>query len=361
MRLFSGLTIILLALGFAPGASAQSRATARTGEGIYALLRRQGIPPNAASVAEFRKLNAALLGEDDRLFKGRRYRLPSVQGAEVRSSRTRGIFPAMHVVAVASGRADDASPLRTINVPLFGEEHRQVAVRESTLEGRVYYIVSGHGGPDPGTVGRYRGHRIAEDEIAYDTALRLARELMSMGATVHVIVQDPDDGIRDDEVLRVDHDEEYLGERTISNSHSKRLDDQATIVNELYDLHEGTARSQRLVSIHVDSRGVKNEPQLDVHFLYATDSGQSFGKVLRATISDKYKVHQPGRGYRGEIAQRENLVILKDTKPVAVLVELGNIGNRGDQQRLVRPDNRQALAEWIAEGLLKEAGVRKNV
>mgnify|MGYP002229007932 CR=1 FL=1 len=34
--------------------------------------------------------------------------------------------------------------------------------------------------------------------------------------------------------------------------------------------------------------------------------------------------------------------------------ELGNIQNARDQQRLVIPDNRQALANWIAEAMVSD-------
>ena len=42
----------------------------------------------------------------------------------------------------------------------------------------------------------------AEDEYAYDITLRLAKELLAHGAEVYIIIQDENDGIRDDFVLR---------------------------------------------------------------------------------------------------------------------------------------------------------------
>jgi N-acetylmuramoyl-L-alanine amidase len=40
---------------------------------------------------------------------------------------------------------------------------------------------------------------------------------------------------------------------------------------------------------------------------------------------------------------------------VGVFLELGNIQNKRDQQRLVIPSNRQALAKWIAEAIVADA------
>ena len=35
-----------------------------------------------------------------------------------------------------------------------------------------------------------------------------------------------------------------------------------------------------------------------------------------------------------------------------VYIEIGNIKNPKDQRRILDPDNRQALAKWISEGVL---------
>ena len=35
-------------------------------------------------------------------------------------------------------------------------------------------------------------------------------------------------------------------------------------------------------------------------------------------------------------------------------IEIGNIRNKKDQKRILEPDNRQALAKWISEGVLQD-------
>lgn len=74
--------------------------------------------------------------------------------------------------------------------PLFGKKYASYAVTSSSLKGATFYLVSGHGGPDPGCIGKYRGKELHEDEYAYDIILRLGRELMKRGAKVHFIIQD---------------------------------------------------------------------------------------------------------------------------------------------------------------------------
>lgn len=44
--------------------------------------------------------------------------------------------------------------------------------------------------------------------------------------------------------------------------------------------------------------------------------------------------------------------MVKNTLPAMTYIEIGNIRNKRDQRRILDPDNRQALAKWISEGVL---------
>jgi N-acetylmuramoyl-L-alanine amidase len=48
--------------------------------------------------------------------------------------------------------------------------------------------------------------------------------------------------------------------------------------------------------------------------------------------------------------------MVKNTLPAMAYIEIGNIRNKRDQRRIFDPDNRQALAKWISEGLLLDYG-----
>lgn len=313
--------------GDAAASSAAETTTleARRGDGIWHLLRRAGRSPTSEAIRTFRALNEERLLPGGGLVAGRSYEVPAAD----RSGAS------LH--------------------PIFGPGHERVASRSDRLGGHVYYIASGHGGSDPGTLARYGGRPLPEDEIAYDVALRLARRLLEEGATVHLVVQDRNDGIRDGSWFHHDDDERYLDGGRIARSQRRRLRDRVRIINRLYEEHRGTAKSQRFLSLHVDARGGRYEPQIDVHFLVASRSASRFAEVLRSTFRSRYAAVQPGRGYDGTVAFR-NLYVLRHSRPVATVVELGNIRNSRDQARLTRASNRQAVAEWLLQGLLTETG-----
>src|SRR5690606_16698896 len=218
------------------------------------------------------------------------------------------------------------------------------------LEGTVYYLASGHDGPDPGAVEQYDGKIIAEDEYAYDVTLRLAKELLANGAKVYIIVRDPDDGIRDQMALEIDRDEVVYPNEVIPLNQLSRLEQRVEIVNKLF--RENTGKYQRLIATHVDSRS--EGTNIDVFYYYHEDSknGQRLAENIHKTFDKKYAKYQPNRDYLGTFKDRSNLYLVKKTLPAMVFIELGNIRNKRDQKRILDPANRQALAKWIAEGIM---------
>jgi N-acetylmuramoyl-L-alanine amidase len=50
--------------------------------------------------------------------------------------------------------------------------------------------------------------------------------------------------------------------------------------------------------------------------------------------------------------ERSGLYMVKNTLPAMAYIEIGNIRSKKDQRRILDPDNRQALAKWISEGIL---------
>ena len=242
---------------------------------------------------------------------------------------------------------------KTIDIPLFGKKESKVIIDSDELKGCIYYLVSGHGGPDPGAMTNHSGNSLCEDEYAYDVTLRLAKSLMEKGAIVYMIVKDLNDGIRDEKFLKCDKDEICHPNLKIPYNQIKRLRQRATAINKLYAKHKKEARKQRCIVIHVDSRS-KNE-QIDVFFYHHrySKTGKNLANKLRSTFEKKYDEHQKGRGYEGEVSYR-NLYMLTKTHPATCYIELGNIQHTRDRKRVEIKENRQALADWIGLALVSE-------
>lgn len=323
------ITLILLIFAalfiFSSSILAQEKAFPKKGEGITLFLKRHNRIGKEYH-DEFIKLNKTKLGNRNSLKMGVKYQLPPLK-TEKSTTKSKANYE-----------------------PLFGKEMAKYQVTSSELKGCCFYLVSGHGGPDPGAIGKMGKVELHEDEYAYDVMLRLARNLLMRGAKVHIIIQDAKDGIRNDRFLKNSKRETCMGD-PIPFNQVRRLEQRSNKINSLFK--KDRELYKRAIYMHIDSRSKSH--QTDVYFYYQDKNSESkhLAKTMKSTFAHKYNRHQPGRGFTGTVGQR-GLYVLKKTTPPSVFVELGNIQNSDDQKRFILSDNRQALANWLCEGFVTD-------
>jgi len=320
MKYWVLLFITILFANLAEGQDTGYRTvTAQKGDGIYRLLSKNGLSYKTHS-KEFIELNKENLGPDNSLYIGRIYKLPNNE--------------------------------ELLTIPILGKEHEKLVVKDKVLENTVFYLVSGHGGPDPGAMGKVGAHILCEDEYAYDVTLRLGRALLERGAKVYFIIRDPEDGIRNERYLKNSKNEVCYLNHEIPLDVNARLRQRVETINRL-NKKEPSSKYKRCIAIHVDAR--KKHKNIDIFFYHnsRSKSGQKLAENMRNVIEQKYLIYQPNRGYNGSVSTRR-LYMITHTDPIAVYVELGNINHQRDQQRLLLEDNRQALANWMCEGIIED-------
>jgi len=315
------ILILLIVLGASPvsGAVGGDLVDVQKGDGIYSLLARYGISGSDA-MKEFIRINRDELGPDNTLILGRQYRLPELG--------------------------------KTLLQPLFGPRYERVKVIDDRLADASFYLVSGHGGPDTGAIGKEAGYNLYEDEYAYDITLRLGRRLMEHGARVHFIIIDRTQGIRDQRYLDGNTSELCHPSQPIPRNQRERLQQRADAVNRLYH-SEKNIPYRRCIVIHIDSRS--SWQGIDTFFYHSdiSETGRRMAETLRGTFEEMYQRHQPGRGYAGTVVTR-HLFMVDHTVPPTVFIEVGNIQHERDQERILSPGNRQAVATWLAQGILQD-------
>jgi N-acetylmuramoyl-L-alanine amidase len=365
------------------------KTTAKKGDGVYSLLRRYKLLDFPCNLERFYEINK--LKKNANLSIGRTYLLPILiyeyNRRSIRSTigidnwdlairiqefnremqklgvRQKGYIdnkvlwvPYHEMYCSEEAKSETSEKPESVKLrsfPIFGKKHQKVPLINKSLAGKIYYVVSGHGGIDPGAVGKVGRHQLCEDEYAYDVAIRLTREIVKRGGTAYLITRDPNDGIRDGKYLGFDKDETVWGNYKIPTSQKGRLFQRSDVVNKLVDknLKRGL-KDQRLIAIHVDSRS--KSAQTDVFFYHYPNSkqGKRIANNIKNTFAKKYQKYQKNRGYRGTVTPRD-LHMLRESKCTSVYVELGNISNKKDQQRFLLASNRQLLAEWLLEGFIK--------
>ena len=336
--------VFLLFIGKINAQASLRTVVAKNGDGIYTLLKRNGVY-SYKNHQKFIQVNKKNIRGKEELYKGRTYYIP-----------VKKIDSAKQIKTTPIKKPNLKNDSKNNTYPIFGKRYEKVTIKSDKLKGTVYYLVAGHGGPDSGALGKYNGKLIAEDEYAYDVTLRLARELISHGAKVYMIIKDQNDGIRDKKLLKLDNDEINYPNKVIPLNQVARLRQRVETVNHLYLKNKG--KYQRLIVIHVDSRS-KGE-NIDVFFYHhkKSKSGLRLTKSIHETFKKKYKKYQPNRTYTGSFSYR-NLYLVNFTLPPMAYIEIGNIQNKKDQKRIVIPENRQALAKWISEGVMLDYKQKK--
>ncbi|NDW19465.1 N-acetylmuramoyl-L-alanine amidase [Dysgonomonas sp. 216] len=330
IRIIFIFTLLLSTLGLFARAEKDKP---RNGEGIHSFLKRNK-RTEKEHYKQFLELNPNKFGKQNSLKMGVYYTLPPLTPKKTTAS---------------TPQATSSNGVKKRD-KLFGPKYEEYTIKSDKLKGAVFFLSSGHGGPDCGAVGKVNGKIIHEDEYAYDITLRLARNLREEGATVHMIIQDAKDGIRDEPYLKYSSRETCMGEKIPLNQ-LKRLVQRSRKINQL--AAKSKEKYKRSVFIHLDSRGQRQ--QLDVFFYHAPKSkeGQRLALTMKKTFNDHYAKHQPNRGFSGTVTPR-GLYVLNNTSPVGIFAELGNIQNSSDQRRFIQPDNRQALANWMCRGFIAD-------
>lgn len=367
---------------------------AKNGDGVYSLLRRYHLSSYACNIDHFYEINK--LDKKSQLMTGRKYKLPvsiyKYNGKSIRStiniddwetavqiqqyneaifklgvrkthySKSKILWVPHHLlecrpttakVLINEEKIEKEKKTKkkgVITEKLFGPKYEDVEIIDNQLKGEVYYVVSGHGGPDPGACCTSTSSMMCEDEYAYDVALRLTRNLLQHGATVHMIIQD-NDGIRDEAMLDCDRDEKCMGKSKIPLNQKKRLHQRAAAINSLHKKYKKKGyKTQKAIMIHIDSRSESKSQDVFFYHWGKSKTSKKLAYDLQSTFKAKYKKYQKNRGYHGYVAER-GLYMLRNTAPSAVFVELANIRNKNDHKRLMYETNRQALANWLFEGM----------
>ena len=389
MQYYLTLSILFFIFFFEKGSTVLAQnyvvASPMAGDGIYIFLRRYGLERHSCNFELFYKLNG--LSKNAPLQLNKKYKLPieilTYNQKSIRSTTNiedwtiakhiqrfnhrlyrlnlkkedfrkgkKQLWLPHHAKACPTNIKDFLPKER--EYPILGKKHSKITLESEKLVGAVYYIVAGHGGPDPGAMAKYNNQDICEDEYAYDIALRLAKNLLQQGAIVHLIIQDLNDGIRDTEILLCDKDEICYPNDTIPYTQKERLQQRSNAVNALYEQHykEGIDY-QCLVEIHIDSR--KPKERIDLFFYHYPEDilSQELNEGLFKIFKEKYSQHRKNGEYYGTVKARD-LHMLRETKPISAFVEVANMQNEQDQKRIILPSNRQAIADWLTEGLIQD-------
>lgn len=192
----------------------------------------------------------------------------------------------------------------------FGETKREMilTIIPLPLNGKVIALDPGHGGIDAGAISS-RGTR--EKEINLDVALRLKKRLEEAGARV----------------IMTREDDSYLG-----------LYERAAVVNRFNGV--------LAISLHVNSHNNSKLRGVEVYYHPDRPSSRKLAEALFASIPES-----TGLTPRAIKASKE-LVFARETQMPSVLVEMGFLSNRQEEDLFRKSEFREKLAAGLFQGIL---------
>lgn len=187
-----------------------------------------------------------------------------------------------------------------------------------TLGNRVVVIDAGHGGVDPGAVGK---NKVLEKDITLAVAKRLQAHIQQSGA----------------KTIMVREDDRDLG--TSQGLLKRKREDLAQRIQLAME-----AQAEVYLSIHANS--FPNEKLTGAQTFYHSDSPE--GKLLAQSIQEELNRMTNGKRV---IKGNQDIYVLKKANQAAVTVEVGFLSNPAEEQLLTTPEYQEKLALAIYQGL----------
>jgi len=204
--------------------------------------------------------------------------------------------------------------------------HYTEAVNASRLpiRNKVIMIDPGHGGIDPGAVGRTG---VLEDEINLKIAFKL-RKLIEQFGGVGLMIREDDSGLYSE------------GKSRIRDMKNEDLRERHRIINE--------SGADILISIHLNFFPQSQYYGAQCFYNKGDEEGKKLAELIQAELVDVIKNNNTRKA-----KSIDSVYILKNNKMPSVLIECGFLSNH-EEERLLQNDNYQEKLAWaIFMGVMK--------
>ncbi len=201
-------------------------------------------------------------------------------------------------------------------------ERRAVEAMSLALAGRVIVVDPGHGGDEPGVVGK---SGVQEKEITLAVGRLLAENLSRAGAMV-MMTRETDSDLSSPATagLTAKKREDLAGRVALANDH----------------------RADLYISVHVNSSHDPNRRGARVYYQPGADQGGKAGGYIQSELSRVIKNTAP-------LPAEVDYYITRNTLMAAVVVEVGYISNQAEEKLLQDPNYQSKLAQAMYSGAVK--------
>ncbi|MEX0313375.1 MAG: LysM domain-containing protein [Allomuricauda sp.] len=299
------LPTFLLWAGMALTLTAQSdyyTVKAEPGDGIYSILRKQGLDP-VTHYEKFVNLNLENIKDGSRLHVGREYKIPDVSDS----------FKKTGVVVEAGSKNE---------IPIFNEELGQMSLKSRTLKNAVYYLIV----ESPS----------AENGFISDITKNLAASLMVHGAQVFVFGST----------------EETPPPTQLSLTSKEKVGEYIDAINKRYLQNSG--KYQRLLVIRANGSVKNGNMDVAVYHHGNSKSGERFAKNIENAFSNNSVESRSYRNVKRIFQDQNSLYLATNTLPAVSLVTIDGSSKASKNDGIKVHSDKMAFANWITNGILRD-------
>ncbi|MDF0707316.1 hypothetical protein [Flagellimonas okinawensis] len=275
--------------------------TAEQGDGIFSLLRKQGLDP-AKHYGEFLELNSDKIKEGTALKLGENYKIPYADD----SFKKTGVF---------------VEAIKDAEEPIFDKELGQMSLKSDTLKDAVYYLIT-----ENGTGG--------SKKFVEDIAQRLAAELIVNGAKVYVMREEVMEAMATDSTVADNPTGDYI-----------------KVINKRY--LQNTGKYQRVLVIRSEDISEKDNMDVAVYHYNKSSQGQRFAENIQ-NVFEQNNVSNKAFDNASLIFEDQNsLFLARNVLPAVSLLTIENTTNTSESKISLKP-NKKEFANLISNGIIND-------
>nr|WP_299343060.1 hypothetical protein [Allomuricauda sp.] len=274
---------------------------AESGDGIYSILRKQGLDPIKYYQA-FIELNGDLIKDGSFLQEGREYWIPYASDS-FKNTAIRVTLPEEN------------------EEPLFDDGLNALTRKSDKLKNTVYYLIPEN----------------PKDGFTLEIGLNLAKELMLHGATVFVL--------------------ENPSTKEFQASMKREADITQTgnfvaAVNKRYLKHSG--KYQRLLVIRSNGLIENGNINVAVYHHERSKDGQRLAENIQEVFEQKSKGNSRVKEAKGFVEDKKGLYLAKNVLPAISLLNITNQSRTKNPEDIPVSSNQKVFSQWLATGILKD-------
>ncbi|GGG36047.1 hypothetical protein GCM10011414_01720 [Croceivirga lutea] len=289
--------------------------TAAQGDGIFSLLRKEGLDP-VKYYGEFLTINKENLKNGSELVLGKQYFIPLVED----SYKNMGVKMDLE---------------KGTETAIFNEELALLNTKSDHLKNAIIYLMLASNSED---------EKAELSNLKEEVLRSIAEELMVNGAKVYLLKGNAEDQVSDIGSF------EYTSKTEAPMAPIQDMREYVDIINSAYLKNFG--KYQRLVVINLDE-ALDNSIYHKVSIYHDDNSeGKRFAHNLQNILKEK-KI-ATGKDFTKVFAQKNNVYLAKNAMPPLTLLEIENTSNVKAEGRVRVKPNKTWLTNTITSGIFND-------